>query len=116
MSQKTKDNIFKIVQTFLKSPPLVVWGSRATVSFGLPSMWDLNQALKKEIEDFDISNDNLEGELGKDKYQGKLSQIKQIIWKEVNNADFSVSRETMSGMRLVLGCSPLSLRCLQCSS
>ncbi|CAC9484280.1 hypothetical protein BPUTSESOX_675 [uncultured Gammaproteobacteria bacterium] len=90
MSSKTKDKIFKIVQTFLKSPPLVVWGSGATISFGLPSMWDLNEALKKEVEDFDTSNDNLEDELGKDKYQEKLPQIKQVIWKEVNNADISV--------------------------
>lgn len=90
MSSQTKDKIFKIVQTFLKSPPLVVWGSGATISFGLPSMRDLNEALKKEVEDFDTSNDNLEDELGKDKYQEKLPQIKQVIWKEVNNADISV--------------------------
>lgn len=93
MSQRTKDNIFKIVQTFLRSPPLVVWGSGATVSFGLPSMWDLNEALKKEIVDFDTTNDNLEDELGKEKYQEKLPQIKQVIWKEVNNADVSVLKK-----------------------
>jgi hypothetical protein len=93
MSSQTKDKIFKIVQTFLKSPPLVVWGSGATISFGLPSMRDLNEALKKEVEDFDISNDNLEDELGKDKYQEKLPQIKQVIWKEVNNADIFVLKK-----------------------
>lgn len=109
MSQKTKDNIFKITQTFLKSPPLVVWGSGATVSFGLPSMWDLNEALKKEISDFDTSNDNLEDELGKEKYQEKLPQIKQVIWREVNNADVSalkkfIDNETddFSGIKLLI--------------
>jgi len=89
----TTESILKIVQRFLKNPPLIVWGSGATISFGLPSMWDLNEALKKEIEDFDTSNDNLEDELGKPKYQEKLLQIKQTIWKEVNNADVSVLKK-----------------------
>lgn len=89
----TQEKVFKIVQTFLKNPPLIVWGSGATISFGLPSMWDLNEALKKEIEDFDTSNDNLEDELGKPKYQEKLLQIKQTIWKLVNNADVSVLKK-----------------------
>lgn len=88
-----KDKVFKIVQTFLKNPPLVVWGSGATISFGLPSMHDLNKALKKEVKDFNISNNNLEDELGKDKYQQKLPQIKQTIWKEVNNADILVLKK-----------------------
>lgn len=87
------EKAFKIVQKFLQKPPLVVWGSGATISFGLPSMCDLNEALKKEIKIFDISNNNLEDELGKEKYQEKLPQIKQIIWKEVNNADALVLKK-----------------------
>ncbi|MDC9723523.1 MAG: SIR2 family protein [Urechidicola sp.] len=89
----TTESILKIVQRFLKNPPLIVWGSGATISFGLPSMWNLNEALKKGVEDFDTSNNNLENELGKDKYQDKLPQIKQTIWKEVNNADVSVLKK-----------------------
>ncbi|OIR25287.1 SIR2 family protein [Bathymodiolus thermophilus thioautotrophic gill symbiont] len=81
------ESIFNIVQRFLKSPPLVVWGSGATISFGLPSMRELSKALKNEIKDFDASNDNLEDELSKDKYKDKLPQIKQTIWKKVNDAD-----------------------------
>ncbi len=88
-----QEKIFKIVQAFLKNPPLIVWGSGATISFGLPSMQDLNEVLKKEIKDFDISNDNLEDELGKEKYQEKLPQIKKTIWNEVNNADVLVLKK-----------------------
>lgn len=92
----TQEKIFKIVQTFLKNPPLIVWGSGATISFGLPSMSDLNEVLKKEIKNFDISNDNLEDELGKEKYQEKLPQIKKTIWNEVNNADVLVLKKIIS--------------------
>jgi hypothetical protein len=91
-----QEKIFKIVQVFLKNPPLIVWGSGATISFGLPSMLSLNEALKKEITDFDISNDNLEDELGKGKYQEKLPQIKKTIWNEVNNADILVLKKIIA--------------------
>lgn len=82
-----KEKIFKIVQVFLRNPPLVVWGSGATISFGLPSMWKLNEKLKSVIKDFDTDNDNLEIELGKDKYQDKMPEIKKVIWEEINEAD-----------------------------
>ncbi len=85
-----KEMIFKKVQDFLKNPPLVVWGSGATSSFGLPSMGDLNEKLKVKIEDFDTSNDNLEIELGKEKYQKNMHEIKRVIWEEINRADKEV--------------------------
>ena len=88
--EEIKENIFKIVQGFLKNPPLIVWGSGATISFGLPSMEDLNNALKERIDGFDASNDNLEVELGKEQYQNQMSEIKQVIWNKINEADISV--------------------------
>lgn len=88
--EEQKGNIFKIVQVFLKNPPLVVWGSGATISFGIPSMWNLNKKLKEVIDDFDSGNNNLEVELGKEKYKDKMPEIKQVIWQEVNNADKAV--------------------------
>jgi hypothetical protein len=96
MDEEKKENIFKLVQTFLKNPPLIVWGSGATISFGLPSMGDLNEALKKEIDGFDIENDNLEIELGKNKYQKKMPQIQKVIWDKVNDADTSVLKRIVS--------------------
>lgn len=91
-----RENIFKIVQTFLKNPPLIVWGSGATISFDIPSMWDLNEELKEKIEGFDTENDNLEIELGKEKYQEQMPQIKKVIWDKVNSADISVLERIIS--------------------
>jgi hypothetical protein len=87
---ETFEKIVKLIQSFLKSPPLIVWGSGATIPYGLPSMWDLNKALKSSIDGFDAENNNLEIELGKDKYSELMPQIKQIIWKVVHDADISV--------------------------
>jgi len=82
-----KEYLFTLVQHFLKSPPLVIWGSGATIPFGIPSMNDLNESLKEQIEDFDDSNNNLEEELGKDKYIDKMPEIKKVIWDQINEAD-----------------------------
>lgn len=85
-----KDKIFKLIQDFLKTPPLIVWGSGATIPFGLPSMGDLNEKIKEEITEFDTNSDNLEIELGKEKYQDVLPEIKKVIWNELTKADLSV--------------------------
>lgn len=81
------DNIFKNVQNFLKHPPLIVWGSGATIPYGIPSMQELNTKLKIEISNFNENNENLEIELGKEKYKDNIPIIKKIIWKEINEAD-----------------------------
>jgi len=83
-------NIFKLVQRFLKNPPLIVWGSGATTPYGIPSMGELNETLKDKIDGFDILNENLEIELGKEKYVEMMPQIKQAIWEKVNTADIAV--------------------------
>ena len=95
-ADKEKNDVFIIVQDFLKNPPLIVWGSGATIPFGLPSMKDLNEELKYKIEDFDEKNDNLEIELGKEQYKEKMPEIKQIIWEKVNQADISVLEKIIS--------------------
>ena len=94
--EEIKDKVFKMVQTFLKDPPLIVWGSGATIPFGLPSMEDLNKELKDKIDGFDMQNDNLEIELGKEQYQDKMPEIKKIIWEKVNQADISVLEKIIS--------------------
>jgi hypothetical protein len=81
---------------FWVSPPLIVWGSGATIPFGLPSMEDLNKELKDKIDGFDMQNDNLEIELGKEQYQDKMPEIKKIIWEKVNQADISVLEKIIS--------------------
>lgn len=96
MSDETKENIFKIVQTFLSNPPLIVWGSGATISFGLPSMEDLNKKLKEKIKNFNVTNNNLEAELEKDKYNEDLLEIKKIIWEAVYESDNEVLKSIVS--------------------
>ena len=81
------EKIFTLVQKFLKKPPVVIWGSGATIPFGLPSMRNLNEALKENIEGFDPENDNLEIELSKEQYTERIPVIKKIIWDVINSAD-----------------------------
>ena len=40
-----KENVFSDIQMFLKNPPVIIWGSGATVALGVPSsatvdFWD----------------------------------------------------------------------------
>lgn len=48
-----KDEIFKVVQTYLDKPPLVIWGSGATIDFGLPSMSQLKDEIDRSVPIFD---------------------------------------------------------------
>ena len=43
---ETKEEAFKLVQQFLKSCPVIIWGSGATIPYGLPSMNDLQGKIK----------------------------------------------------------------------
>ncbi len=94
--EQSKEKIFQVIQTFLKTPPLIVWGSGATASLGLPSMWDLNEELKSKVEGFDLASENLEIELGKEKYLTWMPKIRKVIWEKVNEADSSVLDKILS--------------------
>jgi hypothetical protein len=94
--EEQKDNIFKIIQTQLKNPPVIIWGSGATIPFGLPSMGTLTEVLKNNIADFDKECENLEVELGKEKYQGKMPEIKRLIWDTVSQKDEKVLDEIIN--------------------
>jgi len=90
MSDEVKDRIFSTIQRFLKNPPVIIWGSGATVSLGLPTMGALNNVLNNKIDCFNSTDDNFEIELGKLKYEPKMSEIKKLIWNTVNDADIKV--------------------------
>lgn len=77
-----KDKIFKLVQNFLQNPPVIIWGSGATIPYGLPSMDNLKECLKSEIGELN-KNANLEIELGKIDDENKVNKIKEIIRNEV---------------------------------
>ena len=83
----TKDELYSLIQKYLSITPVVIWGSGATASFGLPSMWDLKTELAKTIPEIGTSTDNLEIELGKEIYNSQISEIKKIIWSSIQSAN-----------------------------
>lgn len=83
----SKELIFSNIQKFLANPPVVIWGSGATIPFGFPSMDNLNEKIKEKIPNFNPDNKNLEIELDKEEYKDKLPKIKSIIWESVNNSE-----------------------------
>ena len=97
MSDTIMNHIFSIIQNFLKNPPVIIWGSGATIPFNLPSMTQLNDALKEKIEGFNATNENLENELGKDKYKEKMPEIRRVVWETVNQADKQVHEKLTKG-------------------
>ena len=97
MSDTVINQIFRTVQNFLERPPVIIWGSGATIPFNLPSMSNLNHALKEEIDDFNTTNNNLENELGKSKYEKRMPDIRRIIWNTVAQADKQVRKKLTQG-------------------
>ncbi len=85
----TQDEIYSLIQNYLQKPPVVIWGSGATIPYGMPSMYDLKMKLGTAFPDIASSADNLECELGKECYDGKIDEIKKIIWQSIyeNNSD-----------------------------
>ena len=97
MSDTIISNIFTTIQGFLKNPPVIIWGSGATIPFNLPSMNRLNDALKNKIEDFNATNENLENELGKPEYEERMPEIRKTVWDTVNQADKQVYEKLTGG-------------------
>lgn len=81
------DEIYQTIQDYLKEPPLVIWGSGATIGFGLPSMTKLKDEIGDALPTFDKTCTDLEAELGKDKYEADLPRIRKIIRNVVCKAD-----------------------------
>ena len=70
-----KNEIFTTIQNFLKDPPVIIWGSGATVPYKIPSMNELTDILN--IEGIKIDrNSNLET---------KLSEISKSEPKKIND-------------------------------
>ena len=59
-------------------------------------MEDLNKKLKEKIKNFNVTNNNLEAELEKDKYNEDLLEIKKIIWEAVYESDNEVLKSIVS--------------------
>ena len=101
------DEIYTTIQNYLKEPPLVIWGSGATIGFGLPSMSNLKDEIAKDLPTFDKTCSDLEFELGKDKYEPNLPQIRKIIRNVICSADIEAKErllkcvEDYEGIRLL---------------
>lgn len=89
------DEIYKTIQDYLKEPPLVIWGSGATIDFGLPSMSKLKDEIGKALPSFDKTCADLEAELGKDKYETDLPKIRKIIRDVVCSADIKAKEQLL---------------------
>lgn len=94
--EEIKEKVFTIIQNYLKTPPVIIWGSGATVPFGLPSMNTLNGILKDNISEFDKNCENLEVELGKEKYHEVMPQIRNIIWHAISTVDNDVLQKLLT--------------------
>lgn len=95
--EEEKEQVFITIQNYLKNPPVIIWGSGATVPFGLPSMGTLNEIIKKEVPEFDQTCENLEIELGKDKYVEVFPKIRNVIWDAITKVDKEVLQKLLSG-------------------
>ena len=94
--EEIKERVFTIIQNYLKTPPVIIWGSGATVPFGLPSMNTLNGILKDNISEFDKDCENLEVELGKEKYHEVMPEIRNIIWHAISTVDNEVLQKLLT--------------------
>ena len=94
--EEIKERVFTIIQNYLKTPPVIIWGSGATVPFGLPSMNTLNGILKDNISEFDKDCENLEVELGKEKYHEVMPEIRNIIWHAISTVDSEVLQKLLT--------------------
>ena len=93
MTEASKDEVFKLIQKFLKTPPVIIWGSGATIPYGLPGMDDLKKLLKNELKDMN-KNANLETELGKIEDQKKMKKIRKLIRDEVEKKDIECLKKS----------------------
>ena len=89
------DEIYQTIQEYLKVSPLVIWGSGATIGFGLPSMSKLKDEIGKAMLTFDKTCTDLEAELGKDKYEADLPKIRKIIRNVVCDADIKAKEQLL---------------------
>lgn len=114
MKQETeiKNEVFDIIQKYLQFPPVVIWGSGATIPYGMPSMSDLNKSIQQEMPNFDGSSGNLEEELGKERYTDSLPQIRQIIWETIKNEDDKIVSKILNDDSEYDGIYQLINRCI----
>ena len=89
------DSCIKEIQNYLSNKPLVILGSGASIEYGIPSMLELADEIKKNKEIFkDKKFCEKMDELGLEKAinNSELSEdlkdkIKTIVWESINKKD-----------------------------
>lgn len=87
-----------LMQGYLENSPLIVLGSGASIPYGLPSMWNLSEKIKEDIqvqsdpeyENFCSALDTYGLEKAIDTVKlskDTLDHIRKITWKTINNCD-----------------------------
>lgn len=85
-TDQKKDEIFRLAQRFLKNHPITIWGSGATIPYGLPSMSELVEVLRPYIGE--IAEDaDLETALGKLDDDSQIDKIRIDVRKAVFKKD-----------------------------
>lgn len=107
------EEIFSTIQNYLKEPPLIIWGSGATIGFGLPSMAQLKDEIGDALPTFDKTCLDLETELGKDKYENDLSTIRKIIRDVVYHADKKAKKQLLTNSADFEGIKKLTQFCCE---
>ena len=51
MTTEEKDRIFSSIQDIVNNNPVIVVGCGASMGFGIPGMWDLAEAIKKDFSE-----------------------------------------------------------------
>lgn len=95
-----KDKIFKLVQDYLKPCHVIIWGSGATIPFGMPSMMELKEKLKI------TENGNLEEILSSITNEQEIVNYKNNIFKIINHEDASflgsINDDTFRNLNLLI--------------
>lgn len=108
-----KNEVLEIIQKFLKNPPTIIWGSGATIPYGMPSMSALNSEISNRIESYDGTKNNLEEELGKEMYKKDLPKIRKIIWDKVNDADTKIIPSLFQEQNKYTGILKMVQKCIE---
>lgn len=98
------DCIAKLIQTYLSDHPLIVLGSGASVPYGLPSMVQLGELIKKDSQlgrmidnrdqfAADIDEIGLERAINNNEFSNTIKhRIRTIAWNSIANADIKCFR------------------------
>ena len=93
-TEQKKDEVFSLAQKFLSDPPVIIWGSGATIPYGLPSMDDLKKALRPHIVELN-GDANLEVALGNIDDENKINEIREVIRNEVLKKDIACLKSSI---------------------